>query len=93
MTNEGEPRLDADHPTVYAIRIQGHLGRELADWFAGFSATAEADGTTRLVGPVADQAALHGVLRKIRDLGLTLISIARVQPGEPHPVRSVTEET
>ncbi len=93
MATERAPRPDPASGIVYAIRIEGHLGHELADWFAGLTVTAEADGTTRLVGLVADQAALHGVLRKIRDLGLTLISIVKVQPGEPHPVRSITEDT
>lgn len=91
MSHEGAPRPDQDRPVEYHIRLQGHLGPELAGWFEGLSVTAEADGTTRLAGPVADQAALHGVLKKIRDLGLPLISIAQVQPGEAPPARSGQE--
>ena len=91
MSNEGTPRPDQDRPVEYHICLQGHLGPELAGWFDDLSVTAKADGTTCLAGPVADQAALHGVLKKIRDLGLPLISIAQVQPGEPHPVRSGKE--
>lgn len=92
MSNEGALRPDQDRPVKYHIRLQGHLGPELAGWFEGLSATAEADGTTLLAGPVADQAALHGVLRKIRDLGLPLISIAQVQLGEAHRPRSSKEK-
>jgi hypothetical protein len=67
-------------PQVYAIRVRGHLGRAWADWFAGLAITPEADGDTLLTGPVADQAALHGVLKKVRDLGLPLIAVNRVGP-------------
>lgn len=92
MSNAGAPRPDQDRPVEYHIRLQGHLGPELAGWFDGLSVTAEADGTTRLAGTVADQAALHGVLRKIRDVGLPLISIVQVQPGDAHPARSGEEK-
>ncbi len=88
MSNVGAPRLEPVRPAVYEIRLEGHLGPDLAGWFEGLSVTAEADGTTLLAGSIVDQAALHGVLRKIRDVGLPLISIVLVQPGEPHPVRS-----
>ncbi len=54
---------------VYTIRVQGHLGREWSEWFEGLAITLEDDGDTLLTGPVVDQAALHGLLRKIRDLG------------------------
>ncbi len=91
MSNKGALRPDQERPVEYHIRLQGHLSPELAGWFDGLSVTAETDGTTLLAGPVADQAALHGVLRKIRDVGLPLISIAQVQPGEPYPVRSGKE--
>ena len=91
MSNAGALKPDQDRPVEYHIRLQGHLGPELAGWFEGLSATAEADGTTLLAGPVADQAALHGMLRKIRDLGLPIISIAQAQPGEPHRVCSGKE--
>jgi hypothetical protein len=65
-----------------SIRIRGHLGPEWATWFDGLQITQEEDGTTTLAGPVADQAALHGLLTKVRDLGLDLI---RVEVGDaPH---------
>jgi hypothetical protein len=88
MSNVEGPGPESVRPPAYEIRLEGHLGSELAGWFEGLSVTAEDDGTTLLAGLIADQAALHGVLRKIRDVGLPLISIALVQSGEPHPVRS-----
>ncbi len=66
---------------VYQIRITGQLGREWTDWFEGLVITLEANGDTLLTGPVVDQAALHGVLKKVRDLGLPLVSVTRVGPG------------
>jgi hypothetical protein len=67
-------------PSVYRIRIQGHLAERWADWFDGLQLRHQADGETVLIGPVADQAALHGLLTKIRDLGLPLIAVNRVEP-------------
>jgi hypothetical protein len=69
-----------DRPMVYQIRIKGHLGPRWADWFGDVSITLEDNGETLLTGPVMDQAALHGLLRKIRDLGMPLISAIRVKP-------------
>jgi hypothetical protein len=65
-----------DQSTTYQVRIKGHLGPEWADWFGGLAVTLEDDGDTLLTRLVADQAALHGLLRKIRDLGIPLISVA-----------------
>ena len=64
---------------IYQIRIKGHLGREWADWFEGLTITALDNGETLLTGPVVDQAALHGVLRKVRDLGIPLLSVVCVK--------------
>ena len=69
-------------PLVYQIRIKGHLGPEWSDWFGGLSITLEDNGDTLLTGPVVDQAALHGVLRKVRDLGILLVSAILVTPGQ-----------
>ncbi|MGO4186443.1 hypothetical protein [Pseudarthrobacter sp. TAF60_1] len=69
-------------PTRYDIRIGGHLDQHWSAWFDDLVVTPEADGTTTLSGPVADQAALHGVLTKVRDLGLVLISVEAVDAGE-----------
>ena len=66
---------------VYEIRITGQLGRAWTDWFEALVITLEANGDTLLTGPVVDQAALHGVLKKVRDLGLPLVSVTRVGPG------------
>jgi hypothetical protein len=67
---------------VYQIRIKGHLDAQWASWFAGLTITQADNGETLLSGPVIDQAALHGLLRKIRDLGLPLISFSPISPGQ-----------
>ena len=72
-----------DHyePGFYEIRIKGHLDDRWADWFGSMTITLEDNGDTRLTGPVIDQAALHGLLKKVRDLGMPLLSVNRVKPG------------
>jgi hypothetical protein len=74
-----------DHyePQLYEIRLKGHLDDRWADWFEGLTITLEEDGDTLLTGPVIDQAALHGLLKKVRDLGLPLVSVSPVEPGPP----------
>ena len=67
---------------IYEIRIKGHLSNRWADWFEGLTITLDENGETRLTGPVADQAALHGLLKKVRDLGMPLLSVNRIEPGE-----------
>ncbi len=67
---------------IYQIRIKGHLGAQWTDWFGGLTITLEEGGETLLTCPVADQAALHGLLRKVRDLGLPLISVTRAQTDQ-----------
>jgi hypothetical protein len=67
---------------VYQIRVRGHLGERWAAWFDGMRITNEANGEAVLAGPVADQAALHGLLAKVRDLGLPLIAVTRI-PSDP----------
>lgn len=87
MANTVDPKPDPDQPSVYQIRIEGHLGRQWADWFGDLTVTLEDNGDTLLTGPLVDQAALHGLLRKVRDLGIPLLSVACVQPNEadaPH---------
>ena len=69
--------------TIYEIRVAGHLSPQWADWFEGLTITLEEDGNTLLTGPVADQAALHGLLKKVRDLGMSLVSVNQVPPLEP----------
>ena len=65
---------------VYQIRIKGHLGREWTDWFEGLTITALENGETLLTGPVVDQSALFGLLRKVRDVGIPLLSVGCVTP-------------
>ena len=73
-----------DHyePGLYEIRIKGHLADRWANWFEGLTITLEENGDTLLTGPVVDQAALHSLLRKVRDLGMPLLSVIRVEPGQ-----------
>ena len=66
---------------IYQIRIKGHLGAEWTDWFDDLAITLQDNGETLLTGPVVDQAALHGLLRKVRDLGMVLLSVVCIQPG------------
>ena len=67
---------------VYQVRIKGHLGPQWTDWFGGLTITLEGNGDTLLAGPVVDQATLRGLLRKVRDLGMPLISVIRVKTGQ-----------
>ena len=82
MANERNPKRDPSEPMIYQIRVTGHLGREWTDWFDGLSITLQDNGETLLSGPVIDQAALHGLLRKVRDLGLPLLSVMRLLPDQ-----------
>ena len=82
MSNELNSEIDPGQPPVYQIRIQGQLGHEWTDWFGGLTIRLTDTGETLLTGPVVDQAALHGLLRKVRDLGVPLLSVNRVKPGE-----------
>ena len=82
MPDEFIPQTDPDQPVVYQIRIKGHLGPQWTEWFEGMAVTREENGDTLLTGPVVDQAALHGLLKKVRDLGLPLLSVIRVETGQ-----------
>ena len=73
---------DHDKPGHYEIRIKGHLDDRWANWFEGLTITREDNGDTLLTGPVVDQAALHGLLRKVRDLGLPLVAITHIEPKQ-----------
>ncbi len=73
----------AQPPAGYVLRVSGHLDPHWSAWFVGMALAHEADGTTTLTGAVADQAELHGILTRVRDLGVTLISVAPVAPTAP----------
>lgn len=90
MSNSLPAREDYDAPGHYEIRVRGHLNHRWAGRFAGLDITLEPNGSTQIAGLIADQAALYGWLRKLRDLGLPLISLQRTEPGmkaiPPEPV-------
>jgi len=80
-----EPHISVDDhndPELYEIRIKGHLAGRWVDWFDGLTITLEENGDTLLTGPVVDQAALHGLLKKVRDLGMPLLSVICVKPDQ-----------
>ena len=82
MSNKINSKSDLSQPMIYQIRIEGHLGHQWTDWFEGLAITLEDNGETLLTGPVVDQAALHGLFKKVRDLGMPLLSVNRVKPGQ-----------
>ena len=79
MSNKLQPKQTPNQAVIYQIRLKGHLGSEWTDWFEGLTITLEEDGDTLLTGPVIDQAVLHGLLKKVRDLGLPLVSVVSIQ--------------
>lgn len=81
ILNIPQPESDPDQPMVYQIRVKSHLDSDWTDWFEGLSITLEKTGYTLLTGPVVDQAALYGLLKKIRDLGMLLISVNYLEPS------------
>ena len=81
MTNKRNAAHGSQRFDTYEIILQGHLSSQWSSWFDDFTITLDPGGRTFLVGPVIDQSALHGVLKKIRDLGIPLISVKRLDPG------------
>jgi hypothetical protein len=81
-----------NQPQCYEIRLKGHLDARWANQFEGLTITLEEDGNTLITGPVIDQAALHGLLKKIRNLGIPLISVNQVETNETHPNRLKKEK-
>ncbi|HEU0000425.1 MAG TPA: hypothetical protein VFQ36_05980 [Ktedonobacteraceae bacterium] len=92
MSNEITSESEKAQSMVYQIRIKGHLDREWTDWFGGLTITLEDNSDTLLTGPVVDQAALYGVLKKVRDLGVPLLSVIEVQFNENHRYHSKKEK-
>ena len=80
MANKPNSKADPKPQMVYEIRIKGHLGQQWTAWFEGMTITHPDNGETLITGPIVDQAALHGLLRKVRDLGLPLISVSQIPP-------------
>lgn len=82
MSNQFNPESDPNGPLTYQIRLKGHSGYEWKEWFGDLTLTLEDNGDTLLAGPLIDQAALFGLLKKVRDLGITLLSVVGVNPGQ-----------
>jgi len=84
MSNKLNSESDPGQPIVYQIRLKGHLGSQWTDWFGGLSITLEDSGNTLLTGLVIDQAALHGLMKKVRDLGMPLLSVNSITSDEAY---------
>ena len=85
MTERHTSTPDSHEAGRYEIRLAGHLDAHWATWFDGLAVTREGDGTTVISGVIVDQAALHGVLQRVRDLGLPLVSVIRGNPDQANP--------
>ena len=83
MSNNHDPSTGLVRARVYQIRIEGHLDPQWTDWFERLTLTTEESGETLLTGPVIDQAALYGLLKKVRDLGMPLIAVNRIETRQP----------
>ena len=82
MNETHASKEDHYEPQIYEICLKGHLDDRWAEWFEDLTITLEEDGNTLLVGPVIDQAALHGLLKKVRDLGMPLVSVSPLEHGQ-----------
>lgn len=89
MSTNNNSATDSGGPLIYQIRIKGHLGAQWSDWFEGLTLTLEDDGDTLLTGPLVDQAALHGLLKKVRDLGMPLISVIPIRRDPTDVTQSI----
>jgi len=82
MADKHNPAPAPAEPAIYQLRLQGRLGAEWGDWLEGMTISPAENGDTLVTGPVVDQAALHGLLRKVRDLGIPLLAVNRLQSGQ-----------
>ena len=82
MPEKRQPGFDPGQPVIYQIRLKGHLARRWKDWFGDATITLEDNGETLITCSVVDQAALHGLLKKVRDLGMPLLSVYRIDPDK-----------
>lgn len=91
MSDNHQTQTKTNEEMIYQIRLQGHLGRQWTVWFEGMSITLEDNGDTLITGPVADQSALHGLLKKVRDLGMPLLSVTSVKSDQidESPIKQV----
>lgn len=92
MTERQTSPPDGPEAECYEIRLRGRLDAHWTAWFDGSAVSHESDGTTVISGPIADQAALHGLLQRVRDLGLPLLSVKRVEGTRPEPTASDARE-
>ena len=92
MAKTAKPQPDSPQPTIYKIRIKGQLDSQWTDWFEGLTITLDENGDTLLTGTVIDQAALHGLIKKVRDLGMPLISVCPGQSKDLDSISSITGE-
>jgi len=83
MSNNHQTQAKTNEVLVYQIRLQVHLGRQWTAWFEGMTITLKDNGDTLITGPVTDQSALHGLLKKVRDLGMPLLSVICIGPVQP----------
>ncbi|MCK5157280.1 MAG: hypothetical protein KAQ69_12695 [Spirochaetales bacterium] len=82
MSDKVNLKTDPDQSMIYQIRLKGCLTGQWSEWFGGMTVTLDDSGDTLLTGPVKDQAVLHGLLRQVRDVGMTLISVNRIYEKE-----------
>ena len=82
MSKKTNPESDCEQSNIFEIRVKGHLDKQWSDWFDNLTITPHDDGTTLLTGPVVDDAALHGLLKKVRDSGMRLLSVNRIESDQ-----------
>lgn len=89
---DNTPRGDRPEAGRYEIRLTGHLDARWSAWFDGLAVSRDGDGTTVISGLIADQAALHGLLQRVRDLGLPLVSVTRIEPNNTEGIQPTDDE-